>query len=263
MQTNVQSGALTLPLNRITSDAPWRWLERGWRDLLRAPHLSLAYGTAFAAIGILILAGSYLSGLSALIPALGACFMLAGPILALGLYEKSRRLAAGERVTLGDMLRVRPASPLQIAYVGFFLTFAMLLWMRIATLLFALFFSGAYVPLTEFVSFAISTPEGLSMLVIGTVIGGLIALAVFALAAISVPLLMARRTDMLTAMATSVKAVFDYPAAMLLWAWLIALLIAAGIATGFIGLIIVFPLVGHATWHAYSDFFGSSGTSAS
>jgi uncharacterized membrane protein len=108
-------------------------------------------------------------------------------------------------------------------------------------------------PASEFVPTLLFTPHGLGLLVTGTIVGAVIAFIVFAISAISVPLLMTQRIDAVTAMAASVAAVRLNPKAMMLWAALIAGLMALGIATIFAGLVVVFPLIGHATWHAYRD----------
>ncbi|MCE9522419.1 MAG: DUF2189 domain-containing protein, partial [Alphaproteobacteria bacterium] len=97
----------------------------------------------------------------------------------------------------------------------------------------------------------LTTTAGLTMLSVGTVVGGALALAAFAISAISVPMLMHRDVDAITAILASVRAVVQYPGPMLLWAWLVALFTAFGTVTLFLGLIVVFPLLGHATWHAY------------
>jgi uncharacterized membrane protein len=97
------------------------------------------------------------------------------------------------------------------------------------------------------------TSHGLALLVVGTIVGGMLAAFVFAISAVSVPLLMTHRIDAVTAIRTSLTAVFTNPKPMLLWAALIAGFMALGLATMFVGLAIVFPLVGHATWYAFCD----------
>ena len=241
----------------VSMEAPWRWLAMGWRDTWRRPLISFGYGSAFTLIGLAITAGCWWMGWSAIIPVTAGAFMLAGPILAVGLYEMSRRYAAGQDFRLRDILLVKKASPVQLLYLGFGLMFLLLAWFRIATLLFALFVSDTYPNFADFLPFAISTPNGLALLVVGTIIGGAIAFVVFAVSAISVPMLMVRDVDFVTAIIASVKCVRRSPGPMLLWAWLIALLIGFGLATLFIGLIVVFPLVGHATWHAYEELASS------
>ncbi|MEQ1863699.1 MAG: DUF2189 domain-containing protein [Micropepsaceae bacterium] len=246
------SGAMTgLTLRAPTMEGPWNWLAAGWRDLWRNPVLSFGYGAAFVVVGLAITAGLWMTGLESLIPALAAGFALLGPVLAIGLYEMSRRYENSEPVALRNLVAARLPSPTQFAFLAYTLMFLFLVWMRLATLNYALFSNGRYEPLDEFVSFALTTPAGLSMMVVGTLIGGGLALIAFAISALSVPILMRHDVDVFTAMWLSIQTVRRYPGPMLLWAWLIAVLIAAGLATMFVGLIVVFPLIGHATWHAY------------
>jgi uncharacterized membrane protein len=236
----------------VDLDQPWLWLAAGWRDMWRVPQVSLLYGVAVViaswAIALLLF---WLDALAIVLP-LAAGFMLVGPLLAVGLYEASRRLEAGEPVRPLAVMFVATRSPTQIAFMGVILTGLLLVWWRIAMLLFALFYGSSGLPeIWTWLQQLLFTPTGLAFLVVGTGIGALLALAAFALSAISVPLLMVRDTDVATAIATSVRAVRRNLPAMLLWGWLIALLMAVGIATGFLGLAIMFPLVAHATWHAY------------
>ncbi len=97
----------------------------------------------------------------------------------------------------------------------------------------------------------LSTFNGVAMLIVGSIVGGVLAISGFALSAISIPLLVDKESDFVTAVVTSVKALIQNPKAMLLWAGIIAALMILGMATIFIGLVVTFPLVGHATWHAY------------
>jgi uncharacterized membrane protein len=240
-----------LAIHAPTMDDPWRWLGRGWTDLWRQPLLSLGYGATFVVIGLLITAGLRYAGLESMAPALAAGFTLLGPVLAIGLYEMSRRYETGESVSLNEVFAPHLPSPPQFAFLSFVLMFLFLLWMRLATLNYALFTHGDYTPLAQFVSFALETEQGLTMIVVGTLVGGALAAFVYAISVISVPLLLRHDVDVLTAIWISFQTVIHHPGPMLLWAWLIAVLTAIGFATMFIGLIVVFPLIGHATWHAY------------
>jgi uncharacterized membrane protein len=236
----------------LRPDAPWGWLAAGWRDLWAAPSIGLVYGLVFSLIGLVIFAGLFSLEMTALVIALAAGFMLVGPMLAVGLYEVSRRLETGEPVSLAAAAVVSTRSPVQLAFMGVILMGALLIWVRVATLLFALFFgTTGWPPLEDFVPTLLFSWQGLSLLVTGTVIGGTIAFAIFAVSAISIPMLMSREVDAITAVLTSVQAVVQNFVPMVLWAWLIALLTACGLVTGLLGLIVTFPLIGHATWHAY------------
>jgi uncharacterized membrane protein len=215
------------------------------------PALSLGYGAAFVVIGLAVTGGLWAVGLGSLAPALAAGFTLLGPVLAAGLYEMSRRYEANEPVTLRDVAMVHMPSPPQFAFLAFALMFLFLVWLRVATLNYALFSHGSYMPPGEFLQFALTTEQGLSMIVAGSIAGGALALIAYAISVLSVPILMRHDVDVLTAISTSVRTVTAHPGPMLLWGWLIAVLTAIGLATMFIGLIVVFPLIGHATWHAY------------
>jgi uncharacterized membrane protein len=251
-----------LRLRAPTMDDPWRWLAAGWRDTWRTPWLSLGYGAAFVALGLFVTYGFWLAGLESIVPALGAGFALLGPVLAIGLYEMSRRYEAGEPVSLRTTIAVRLPSAPQMAFLAYALMFIYLLWVRLATLNYALFTYGDYTPIEEFVRFALTTESGLTMIVVGTAIGGALAFVAYAISVVSVPILLRHDVDVLSAMAASIGTVMRHPGPMLLWAWLIAVLTAIGIATLFFGLIVVFPLIGHATWHAYRTIVAGEEPSA-
>ena len=239
-------------VNTVGLDEPWAWLAAGWRDLWRRPVFSLGYGLAVTVISWLLVAGMFQLHMTSVVLVLAAGFLLLGPLLAVGLYELSRRLEQGEPITWNEVALVSTRSPVQLAFLGVALVLAYLVWVRIATLLFALFFGlEPFPPIDQFVPTLLFTWKGLSMLVVGSVAGGVIAFGVFAISAISVPLLMDQDRDVITAIITSIRAVLHNLKPMLLWAWLIAILTAVGLATGLLGLIVTFPLIGHATWHAY------------
>ena len=248
----------SLVLRMPTMDDPLRWLASGWNDMRRAPALSLGYGAAFVIVGLLGTAGLWLIGWEAMVPVAAAGFALLGPILALGLYEISRRLELGLPIRLRDVALVRTAAPAQLGFMAFLLIFIYLVWLRAATLLFALFAYDNFMPLNDMVAFVLTTPEGLAMLVVGTLIGGLLALITFVISALSIPILMQKDVDAMTAMSASVEVMMDAPGPMLLWGWLIGILTLFGFATMFVGLIVIFPLIGHATWHAYRSIIGDA-----
>ncbi|MEM6537667.1 MAG: DUF2189 domain-containing protein [Pseudomonadota bacterium] len=247
---------LSAEVRTVAPDAPWKWLASGWRDIIAAPQLSLGYGALVVGGGVGIIYLLWRVGLEAVIPVAFGAFALLGPLLALGTYELSRSLANGEEPRVYPPLLVGPRTITQLAYIGFALMFAALIWLRVAIMLFALFSNGSYIPLQEFMTFVLGTGAGLSMLVVGTMAGGVIAFAIYTMTVVSIPMLMNEDTDSFTAIAAGIIAIQRNPRAMFLWAWLIAFITIAGIATAFIGLAIAFPLLGHATWHAYRDIRG-------
>jgi len=249
-------GSKTAAAPTLAIDAPWRWLGAGFRDLMRAPHLSIGYGALVIGGGVAIIWMLWRSGYASLIPVAFGMFAIFGPLLAVGPYEMSRRIEAGEAPGLFPVRFAGPRAPLQLAFIGFFLMFAAMVWARLAMLLYALFTNGNYMPLSEFMTFALTTAPGIAMVAVGTAVGGLIAFGIYLLTVVSVPMLMNERTDAFTAVATGLRAWNRNPGAMMLWAWLIAVITAAGVATLFVGLALAFPLLGHASWHAYRDIRG-------
>ena len=251
------AGIDAIEVREVAFDRPWDWLAAGWRDLWTGPGVSLAYGALALAAGLVLTLGLWQAGLEALIPVLAGGFLLVGPLLAVGLYEKSRILAAGGTPTLAATLAAARQSAGRLGLLTAFLLVVYFLWVRAAFLLFALFLgTGGLPPARDFMTTLLFTGNGLGLLIVGTVVGAGLALTVYATTAVSLPLLVERRVDGFTAMAASVKSVVSNPKPMLLWAALIAGFIMLGILTLGVGLLIAFPLIGHATWHACRDLVG-------
>lgn len=245
---------LGVETRQVPFDRPWDWLAAGWRDLWQGPTTSLAFGLVATFVGLVLAFTLATAGLEALIPVLAGGFTLVGPLLAAGLYEKSRRIAEGRPVDLHATFAATVRSSRQLGLFSAILLVIYLLWIRLAFLLLMLFQGPRGLPpAREFVSTLLFTPHGLGLLVVGTATGALLAGVVFAISAVSIPLLMERRIDAITAMAASVQAVAKNPQAMALWAALIAGFVLLGLLTLGAGLVLVFPLIGHATWHAYRD----------
>ena len=241
-------------LRKVPFDAPYSWLAAGWRDMRRVPRVSLAYGAIFAVAGLLLSVGLTEVGLQSMILVLAAGFILVGPMIAAGLYETSRRLEKSEPVSLASTLRAGFFERGQLAYMGLLLMLIYLAWVEIALLLFMLFLGPQPMPpLEAFVPTLLLTPRGLGLLIVGTGVGMALAATVFAVSAVAVPLLMVERVDVVTAALTSISACRKNPKAMALWAALIAGAMLLGFVTLFFGLVIMFPLIGHATWHAFRD----------
>ncbi|MFN0043584.1 MAG: DUF2189 domain-containing protein [Alphaproteobacteria bacterium] len=240
-------------IRQVGIDRPWAWLAAGWRDLVSTPGVSLGYGGAFAAFGLLVTLGAWSAGVPYLILPLAAGFMLVAPILAVGLYDTSRKRGLGLPVDLTGAFSAWRRNPSQIGLMGVVLMLFLLLWIRIATLLFALFFSRDTPSLARLVEQIFLSANGLPFLALGTAFGAALAAAVFAISAISVPMLLDRPVNIFTAIATSITAVRHNLRAMAVWAALIALFTAVGLVTFYIGLVVMLPLIAHASWHAYRD----------
>lgn len=231
---------------------PWAWLAAGWRDLTQAPRVGLAYGVGIVAASWLLVVALHRYDMAYLALPASAGFFLVAPLLAAGIYETSRRLEQGGRVDLGTALLAWRA-PAQLGLMGVVLLLLHLAWIRVAMLLFAIFFPGKSTALPDLAQLLLFSPQSIPFLVTGTIIGLAFAVVAFAISAISIPMLIDREIDVMTAIMTSIFAVTCHWRAMALWAGLIVVFTAAGLATMFIGLALIVPLVGHATWHAYRD----------
>ncbi len=256
--TFTQSSTQAPAIRRVAFDAPWAWLAAGWRDLWSAPVISLAYGAAFAAAAYaFVFQLTRIDALPLMLPLAGG-FLLVGPLLAVGLYEISRRRERNQQATIQDILSAVRNAGGQLAFFGVLLLLLYFFWMQIASLLFMLFFGNADIPPAEnFVPTLLFTLHGLGLLVMGTAVGAVFASVAYGMSAIAVPMLLDRKLDVITAVSASVRAVNLNRPAMILWAVLIVGLIAMGFAALFAGLAIAFPLIGYASWHAYRELTGS------
>lgn len=228
------------------------WLEAGWRDFRTNPAPSLLYGgLVFAVSAIVVWAIFRFDVEYVFFPALSG-FLVLGPLIAAGLYEKSRRLETGQSATLRQMVFVRPASPHQAAFLGLLLLLLFMLWQRAAILLYALHMGVRPFPgFDEIVTQLLTTWMGLSLIVSGLAVGSLFAAFAFAVSVFSVPMMLEEKTDALSAMGISLALVWNNLPVMLAWGAIVVALFLLSVVTGLVGLIVVFPVLGHATWHAY------------
>ncbi|MEM9011062.1 MAG: DUF2189 domain-containing protein [Pseudomonadota bacterium] len=237
---------------RIANEEPIalvrQWLSAGLEDVKTKPELSLFYGLGLAASGWIALIVLWTSDLQWTILPLLAAGLLAGPVATVGLYRAARRNRTGGGRGV--------ASPGQIAVVGTILMVLALVWFRAATILFALFYG--LVPFGGFVELLgelFTTGRGIALVAIGSAVGGLFAAFTFAISAFSIPMLVDREIDAFSAMALSFNAATQNFRLVVAWGIAITGLTVAGIATGLLGLIVIFPWLGYATWHAYCDLF--------
>ncbi len=240
-------------VRKIGGDRPWSWLARGWNDMRQVPRISLSWGLGFVILGLLAIAALYFFRVYYLILPFAAGFMLIAPVMVVGLYEVSHRLEDGLPVTMMTPYEAWRRNIGQVGFIGFVLGLIFLAWIRLATLLFAVFFGSSPPNMAGFLDQVVLSADNIWFLICGTIIGAILSAIVFAIAAISVPMLLDRHTNVFVAMATSAVAVRENPFAMGVWGLLIVLFVAAGMALGFVGLIVTLPLIAHATWHAYRD----------
>ena len=227
----------------------WDALKAGWRDFRAAPQFGLFF-SAFYAIGGGLLtwvgAGTFIWTL-----ALALGFPLVAPFAAVGLYEVSRRLEAGEPLIWSDVLGVvwRERSR-QLPWIGLVLALIFLFWSFFAHMSVALFLGVSTLGHLSLETF-LTTPDGKLLVAFQFLVGGLVAFLTFGLTAMSLPLLVDREVDFVTAMLTSLKAVNRNRRSLGLWAVIIAVLLFIAMLPAFLGLFIALPVLGHATWHLY------------
>jgi uncharacterized membrane protein len=227
-------------------------LAAGWRDFLRAPLYGLFFAGVYVLGGWLIAWASLTEGQIWWTIFAGAGFPILGPFIACGFYEVSRRLEVGEPLywagVLGAVFRQKDR---QIPTMAAIIVVFFLFWNFLAHMIFALFLGTA--TLTNITSSlqVFLTAEGLAMLAFGTAVGAVFAGLLYTLTVVSLPLLMDREVDFITAMITSWTLVAANPRVMLIWGAAIAVALFLGMVTGFLGLFIALPLFGHASWHLY------------
>ena len=228
--------------------APLEWLRRGLGDFRRAPGLSLLYGFLFAGLcaGVYALirevpwyAAGYLTGL-----------VVIGPFLASGLYVASRDIEHGLAPSVKRSLRLIWQRKTFLALFSLMLALVMAAWIRFSALLFALTFN-TLTPTIEAYANLFTSSDGWITLAYFFGIGSILATAVFLVSAVSIPLILDKDEDFITAMQKSGSVVVRNSGVMIFWAAIIAALTAFGVATAFIGLAVVFPILGYATWHSY------------
>lgn len=227
-------------------------LVAGWRDFIRAPHYGLFFACFYVVGGWLIYWSFTAKGQLVWSLAAGAGFPILGPFVACGLYEVSRRLELGEALNRTQIFTVifrqkdRQIPSMAAVIVVFFL-----FWNFLAHMIFALFLGTATLTNISSSLAVFASVQGLTMLAVGSSVGAVFATLLFSLTVVSLPMLLEREVDFVTAMLTSVGVVTESPVVMLGWGALIAVLLFLGMATGFLGLFVVLPILGHATWHLY------------
>ncbi|MFZ5575147.1 MAG: DUF2189 domain-containing protein [Pseudomonadota bacterium] len=237
-----------VPCRTLDTAAPLRWLRLGWADMRRAPRLSLGYGLALMGLSVLVALLAWRLGALGLYLGLATGFVFVGPVLAVGLYSISRQLAMGLRPVMGHCLREGTAHLRELLVLGVVLLVVLLVWARAAAMVHVFFPAESGPGLIELLPF----------LAIGSAVGALFALIVFAASAFSLPFILDRKVDAITASVSSFNAVLRNRKPMALWVALIGAAVLLGFATAFVGFVVLLPLIGHATWHGYVETLDTS-----
>ena len=238
-------------VRRVAGDRPFAWLAAGWRDLKANPLPSLAYGLLFALGGDLIILAAFNHPHLVTVSVSG--FFLVAPLLAAGLYELSRSAARGEWLMFIDSLRCFRRNGQSLALFGLLLALVAILWERFTAIAFALLGGSSGIDTGVFLGRILLGGEHLGFVAAWIALGAVLALAIFAVTVVSVPMMLDRDADVATAMMASLRAFAANPAPLLLWAALIVALTLFGFATLLFGLVVIMPILGHASWHAYRE----------
>ena len=245
-----------LVVRRLTLEHPLRWLRAGWRDFRRSWPVGLAHGAAVALFALLVLAvaGDHFW----LLAGAFSGFLLVAPVIAVGLYAVSRELDAGRPAGFGTVVdawmswRGRPRHDWRLVIFGCLLCLAGTGWvLTSAALISALSPEPIHSP-THFLRYVVASREHY-LFELWLMVGGVMAAPVFASSVITLPLLLDRQVTVLQAVTASWLAVLRNPLVMAYWAALIAGLSLVGMLLLLVGCLVVVPLLGHASWHAYTD----------
>lgn len=240
--------AAPVVLRRLDLTDPFRWLAQGIQDVRAAPGIAVFYGLCFWFMAVVL--GWVFRTRPEYTMSLASGCLLVGPFLAMGLYDASRRREAGLAPQLSESLTCWDSHMGSMGMLVLVLIVLELLWGRASLVVFAVFFNTG-MPSTTGVLQAVFNPENWSFVAVYTVVGGVFAALVFSTSVVSIPMILDRDTDALTAGITSMRVVLENPLAMLLWGALITLLVGGSLWVGSVALVLVGPVLGHASWHAY------------
>lgn len=235
-------------LNPLGWGDPFRWLVRGLQDLIAAPGIAAFYGLCFW--GMAVSLGWVFRAQPEYTMSLASGCLLVGPFLAMGLYETSRRREAGLAPELGASITCWDSHMGSMGMLVLVLIVLELLWGRASLVVFAVFFNTG-MPSTTGVMQAVFNPQNWQFVVVYIMVGGVFAALVFSSMVVSIPMILDRDTDALTAGIASIRVVLENPGVMLLWGMLITVLVVLSLLAWGAGLLVVGPVLGHASWHAY------------
>ena len=247
-QFNPDEMPFVAPCRQLELTAPFRWLRLGWQDVKQAPRQSLIYGSATLVLGYLVSGIAYKFGSLYTVLGLMSGFILIGPFIAIGLYSISCQLQEGKVPVFGYCLREGGKHISNIILFGFILMVVFLIWARAASMLNVFYPVDVDASWNSFVMY----------LGIGSAVGSLFAAIIFCASAFSLPMIMDRKVDMITAVVTSINAVLRNKKVMFVWALIIACSVLVSFLTALLGFIILLPVIGHGAWHAYQETIDAS-----
>lgn len=228
-------------------------VAKGIEDFNAVPSHAVFLGIIYAALGLILFRLSFGYDVLPLVYPMLAGLILLGPFAAIALYELSRRREQGLDVSLGHLGEVfRSPSIGAIARLGFVLLVIFFAWLAAAQIMYAQIMGGAEpASLGEFARQILTTPAGQQLIVVGNAVGLLFAILVLVISVVSFPMLVDRNVGVGTAVRTSVRAVIASPLTMAVWGLFVLAALIVGSLPLFFGLAVVFPVLGHATWHLY------------
>jgi uncharacterized membrane protein len=230
-----------------------RALQRGWEDFKAVPSHAIILCIIYPVLGLMLARVVLGYSVLPLLFPLAAGFALLGPFAALGLYEMSRRRERGEQATAWDAFEVvRSPSFGAMLGLGVLLLALFVTWVATAQAIYIAAFGYAGVTgVSDFAERVLTTPQGWWLIVVGCGVGFLFALIALCISVVSFPVMLDRHAGAGDAMVTSLRAVARNPVPMAVWGLIVAVLLVAGSLPAFLGLAVVIPLLGHATWHLY------------
>lgn len=229
-------------------------LKRGWADMKRSPGYSVLFASAYVLVGLVLAYITWVTGQSYWLIFAAVGFPLVGPFAACGFYEVSRNLEQGKPLNAGFVCSaVIRQGRRQLPSLCAVIIMIFLFWFFLAHMIFALFLGLSTMTNVSSSLEVYFTANGLMMLAVGTLVGAVFALLLFMITVIAMPLLHDREVDFVTAMITSFQTVMQNPGPMVFWALIISLLTFVAMIPAFLGLYLVLPLLGHASWHLYDQ----------
>jgi len=228
-------------------------LRLGWEDFKAIPTHAVVLCLIYPVLGFVIFRAVLGASLLPLLFPLAAGFTLIGPFAGLGLYELSRRRERGEEPSAMDAMHVlRAPSFGAILGLGMFLLVLFGIWIAAADAIYVATFGHApAASIPDFATRVLTTPEGWTLIIIGCAVGFLFAVVSLCISVVSFPLMLDRHATAIDAIRTSLRAVKMNPFPMAVWGVIVAMLLAVGSLPFFVGLCVVLPVLGHASWHLY------------